>query len=256
MDAFCPHLGAHLGHGGTVDGCEIVCPFHGWQFDAEGATPTSPTASARTARRALRTYPDRRAQRPSASPGTTPTSSRADVGHPEARRVQRATPTGRPVIRTRYVVEAAWQEMAENGVDSRPLPLRAQHRDGARDRVVRRPASPSADAVGPEVPDAPRRDRRAHRRARRGPRASASSGSAGIVDTLNLAVHARRSTRRPLRDPLQLPRPQPGRRRDDLERRRGVRGRGRQAVPRGHSRSGSTRPTSCGRRSPTPTARS
>src|SRR5262249_51116945 len=36
MDAFCPHLGAHLGHGGTVDGCELVCPFHGWQYDTEG----------------------------------------------------------------------------------------------------------------------------------------------------------------------------------------------------------------------------
>ncbi|MHB8671400.1 MAG: Rieske 2Fe-2S domain-containing protein, partial [Acidimicrobiales bacterium] len=31
MDAFCPHLGAHLGHGGTVDGAELVCPFHAWR---------------------------------------------------------------------------------------------------------------------------------------------------------------------------------------------------------------------------------
>ena len=30
QDPFCPHLGAHLGHGGKVEGCEIVCPFHGW----------------------------------------------------------------------------------------------------------------------------------------------------------------------------------------------------------------------------------
>ena len=34
MDAFCPHLGAHLGHGGAVEECEIKCPFHGWKFDA------------------------------------------------------------------------------------------------------------------------------------------------------------------------------------------------------------------------------
>ena len=26
MDAYCPHLGAHLGYGGRVQGCEIVCP--------------------------------------------------------------------------------------------------------------------------------------------------------------------------------------------------------------------------------------
>jgi nitrite reductase/ring-hydroxylating ferredoxin subunit len=35
-DAFCPHLGAHLGYGGTViDEC-IRCPFHGFRFDARG----------------------------------------------------------------------------------------------------------------------------------------------------------------------------------------------------------------------------
>jgi len=34
QDAFCPHLGAHLGHEGRVIGESIRCPFHGWQFDA------------------------------------------------------------------------------------------------------------------------------------------------------------------------------------------------------------------------------
>jgi phenylpropionate dioxygenase-like ring-hydroxylating dioxygenase large terminal subunit len=28
-DAFCPHLGAHLGHGGCVRDGSLVCPFHG-----------------------------------------------------------------------------------------------------------------------------------------------------------------------------------------------------------------------------------
>lgn len=36
LHAFCPHLGAHLGEGGTIDGNLIVCPFHNWSFDAEG----------------------------------------------------------------------------------------------------------------------------------------------------------------------------------------------------------------------------
>ena len=36
LDAYCRHLGAHLGFGGTVrDDC-IVCPFHGWHWDLEG----------------------------------------------------------------------------------------------------------------------------------------------------------------------------------------------------------------------------
>ena len=34
MDAYCRHLGAHLGAGGKVDGEGIRCPFHGWRYDA------------------------------------------------------------------------------------------------------------------------------------------------------------------------------------------------------------------------------
>jgi phenylpropionate dioxygenase-like ring-hydroxylating dioxygenase large terminal subunit len=36
LDAYCPHLGAHLGVGGTVKGGTVVCPFHGWAFDGKG----------------------------------------------------------------------------------------------------------------------------------------------------------------------------------------------------------------------------
>jgi phenylpropionate dioxygenase-like ring-hydroxylating dioxygenase large terminal subunit len=37
FDAHCPHLGAHLGHGGRVEGESLRCPFHGWTFDVSGA---------------------------------------------------------------------------------------------------------------------------------------------------------------------------------------------------------------------------
>jgi len=36
FDAHCPHMGAHLGYGGLVDGECIRCPFHSWKFDSEG----------------------------------------------------------------------------------------------------------------------------------------------------------------------------------------------------------------------------
>jgi phenylpropionate dioxygenase-like ring-hydroxylating dioxygenase large terminal subunit len=36
LDAHCPHLGAHMGHGGRVVGETLRCPFHGFRFDAAG----------------------------------------------------------------------------------------------------------------------------------------------------------------------------------------------------------------------------
>lgn len=36
LDAHCRHLGAHLGYGGRVrDDC-VICPYHGWSWDADG----------------------------------------------------------------------------------------------------------------------------------------------------------------------------------------------------------------------------
>ena len=35
-DPFCPHLGAHMGHGGCVSGDHLRCPFHHWEYDTEG----------------------------------------------------------------------------------------------------------------------------------------------------------------------------------------------------------------------------
>ena len=44
LEAFCPHLGAHLGHGGKVHGEAIACPFHGWQFNGGGECVDVPYA--------------------------------------------------------------------------------------------------------------------------------------------------------------------------------------------------------------------
>ena len=44
LDAYCPHLGAHLGHGGKVHGESIACPFHGWQFNGGGQCTAVPYA--------------------------------------------------------------------------------------------------------------------------------------------------------------------------------------------------------------------
>jgi len=36
LDAYCPHLGAHLGVSGRLKGDCIECPFHGWRYSGEG----------------------------------------------------------------------------------------------------------------------------------------------------------------------------------------------------------------------------
>ena len=54
VDPFCPHLGAHLGHGGRIENDAIRCPFHGWAYDgASGACVHAPEAS-KTPRVSLR----------------------------------------------------------------------------------------------------------------------------------------------------------------------------------------------------------
>mmetsp|Transcript_8732 Transcript_8732/g.14140 ORF Transcript_8732/g.14140 Transcript_8732/m.14140 type:complete len:437 (+) Transcript_8732:31-1341(+) len=42
IDAFCPHLGTHLGHGGKVKGNNIVCPYHLWEFNKDGKNQNIP----------------------------------------------------------------------------------------------------------------------------------------------------------------------------------------------------------------------
>ena len=57
QDAFCPHLGAHLGHGGTVKGTNVQCPFHGWEFDGQGTCARIPYSDRTNAKARIRSYP-------------------------------------------------------------------------------------------------------------------------------------------------------------------------------------------------------
>ncbi len=57
MDAYCEHLGAHLGHGGHVEGEVIACPFHGWQWNQEGRNVCIPYEDRPNRGRRIRTYP-------------------------------------------------------------------------------------------------------------------------------------------------------------------------------------------------------
>src|SRR5439155_1056931 len=59
QEAFCPHLGAHLGWGGSVEGKQIRCPFHGWAFDCEGTNVEIPYADRPNRKARLRSFPVR-----------------------------------------------------------------------------------------------------------------------------------------------------------------------------------------------------
>jgi phenylpropionate dioxygenase-like ring-hydroxylating dioxygenase large terminal subunit len=56
QDAYCPHLGAHLGIGGKVIGAELECPFHGWRYDGTGACSSIPYSDRVNKKAKLRTY--------------------------------------------------------------------------------------------------------------------------------------------------------------------------------------------------------
>jgi len=57
LDAFCPHLGAHLGHGGTIVDGAIRCPFHAWTFDGRGTCIDVPYAKQIPKRASVKAYP-------------------------------------------------------------------------------------------------------------------------------------------------------------------------------------------------------
>lgn len=58
MSAFCAHFGAHLGYGGRVDGCNIVCPYHGWTWGPDGRNVMVPAeGKPSSALRRIKRYP-------------------------------------------------------------------------------------------------------------------------------------------------------------------------------------------------------
>ncbi|HEY8547457.1 MAG TPA: Rieske 2Fe-2S domain-containing protein [Acidimicrobiales bacterium] len=183
-DAFCPHLGAHLGHGGTVEGCEIVCPFHGWRFDAEGTNTRIPYSERVNRKAELRTYPAmERNGLVMAWYHPEDVAPMWDI--PEVPEIN-GDPDWSTVIRTSYEIDAAWQEMAENAVDA------------AHFRFVHNTATvPEIEAYEPGFPESIMRSSQKFRTPRGvmegridthawGPGVSLVNFS-GIVDTINYA---------------------------------------------------------------------
>lgn len=53
----CPHLGAHLTEGGSVQGNSVRCPYHHWSFDRTGACTSIPYAKKIPAKARVTSYP-------------------------------------------------------------------------------------------------------------------------------------------------------------------------------------------------------
>lgn len=114
QDAYCPHLGANFGVGGKVLGETIRCPFHHWQFDAEGQVVSIPYAQQLNKKACVRTYP---------------VSVRHGIVmawyHPEGEAPSYEVPSipefedseyVTPIV-TRHAIRSCLQEMAENTAD-------------------------------------------------------------------------------------------------------------------------------------------
>ena len=56
-DAFCPHLGAHLGFRATICGDEITCPLHGWKYGPDGRCTDIPYSDRLNRSAQIRTFP-------------------------------------------------------------------------------------------------------------------------------------------------------------------------------------------------------
>ena len=114
MDAYCPHLGAHLGYGGRVEGCEIVCPFHWWQFDGEGRNTRIPYLETKNAAARIPAYPTTERNgfvffwyHPRGEAPLWEIPEIADCADPGWTEYDSA----------HWRVRAPWQELAENGPD-------------------------------------------------------------------------------------------------------------------------------------------
>ena len=120
-DAHCPHLGAHLGHGGKVVGEGIRCPFHGWEWDgASGGCSRVPYADKIPPRAALRCWPvaevsglvlvyhDREGDPPSWQVPAIPHSD---------------SPEWTAWRETRWTLRANIQDLNENDVDGAHMPV-------------------------------------------------------------------------------------------------------------------------------------
>ena len=186
MDAYCPHLGANLALGGRVEGCNLVCPYHWWEYDGDGRNVRIPYSDRTNTKARVRSYPA------------------VDVNgfvmfwyHPDPQQAplwdipdlpEYATDEWTEPIVAEWNVRCPWQELAENGPDF--VHLKTVH--GAA--TVPEVESITYDGVVQPHPRPRRLSRRraarsrAHRHRQLGSRVLGVARFTGIIDTVFFAT--------------------------------------------------------------------
>ncbi|MDN5854047.1 MAG: aromatic ring-hydroxylating dioxygenase subunit alpha [Actinomycetia bacterium] len=116
FDAFCAHLGAHLGYGGRVEGNVLRCPFHAWKYDGAGDCVEIPYSAKGLGRARVRSHPvmERNGMLlwwwdPQAREPDWEVPEIAEWADPE---------WSDGYVRTHcWTIRSKWREIAENGVD-------------------------------------------------------------------------------------------------------------------------------------------
>ncbi|MGH0036963.1 MAG: aromatic ring-hydroxylating oxygenase subunit alpha [Myxococcota bacterium] len=114
LDAYCPHLGAHLGVGGEVVGEGIRCPFHHWEFDGQGRCTHIPYAKRIPPRAEVPVWPVRERNgvvfvwhHPARAPASFELPELSELSDPD----------WSPLDVCHWTVRANWLDMNENCVD-------------------------------------------------------------------------------------------------------------------------------------------
>ena len=116
MDAFCPHLGTHMGYGARVEGNCLVCPMHTWKFDETGRNVDIPYSDRVNRKATVRTYPVVERN------GMVYAWYHPHDEAPKWEVPELAEFNGHPgysdIYRKHYKINAHWQEIAETTADA------------------------------------------------------------------------------------------------------------------------------------------
>ena len=151
-DAFCPHLGAHLGGMAKIEGDTIRCPMHSWQYGPDGHCIDVPYSDRVNTKARLQTYPTLERNgclyawyHPEGEAPLWDVPELAEFGEGAG---------FSEVFRRKYSLNCHWQEIAETQVDAAHIQAHLIDYQIALNDGVRpdRPTMPQVDRYSTDGP--------------------------------------------------------------------------------------------------------